>query len=184
MGVLVKSDECVVREGRAIAERRSATRATCELTVHELTAADHLPSMQELSTQLLADLVSKRRKCLVQLRELGMRQARMIAGGEMAELLRLVSAKQQLIVALQAIEQQLAPFHEQDPEARQWPSHSARAQCAADAEACRILIQEVMAMEQAGERQMTERRDAVANQLRTVAAGSRVRDAYQAQANR
>jgi hypothetical protein len=31
---------------------------------------------------------------------------------------------------------------------------------------------------------MTERRDAVANQLRTVAAGSRVRDAYQAQANR
>jgi hypothetical protein len=138
--------------------------------------------MAELSTQLLAELVSKRRKCLVQLRDLGVRQAQMIADGEMAELLRLVSAKQQLIVALQAIEQQLAPFHEQDPETRQWESTEARTRCAENAEACRELIQEVMAMEQAGERQMIERRDAVANQLRTVAAGSRVRDAYQAQA--
>jgi flagellar biosynthesis/type III secretory pathway chaperone len=135
----------------------------------------------EHPTTLLADLVSKRRKCLVQLRDLGARQAQMIADGEMAELLRLVSAKQQLIVALQAIEQRLAPFHEQDPETRKWATSAARAQCAADAEACRELIQEVMAMEQAGERQMTERRDAVANQLRTVAAGSRVRDAYEAQ---
>lgn len=140
--------------------------------------------MQELSTQLLADLVAKRRKCLVQLRDLGLRQAQMIASGEMAELLRLVAAKQQLIVALQAIEQQLAPFHAEDPNARRWESADARARCADDAEVCRTLIQEVMAMEQAGERQMTERRDAVANQLRVAAAGSRVRDAYQAQANR
>lgn len=137
--------------------------------------------MQELSTKLLADLVAKRRKCLVQLRDLGVRQSQMIADGEMAELLRLVAAKQQLIVALQAIERQLAPFHEQDPESRNWESPALRAQCAADAEACRELIQEVMAMEQAGERQMIERRDAVASQLRMAATGSRVRDAYQAQ---
>lgn len=140
--------------------------------------------MQELSTQLLADLVSKRRKCLMQLRDLGVRQSQMIADGQMAELLRLVAAKQQLIVALQAIEQQLAPFHAQDPETRAWGSAEERARCAADAEACRTLIQEVMAMEQAGERQMTERRDAVAAQLRTAAAGNRVRDAYQAQAGK
>ena len=159
-------------------------RNACEFTDHRSPVTDDLPFMQELSTQLLADLVAKRRKCLVQLRDLGLRQAQMIAGGEMAELLRLVAAKQQLIVALQAIEQQLAPFHQQDPETRRWATSEARAKCAAYAEACRGLIQEVMAMEQAGERQMTERRDAVANQLRTVAAGSRVRDAYQAQSNR
>lgn len=140
--------------------------------------------MLEHSTNLLADLVAKRRKCLVQLRDLGVRQAQMIADGEMAELLRLVAAKQQLIVALQAIEKQLAPFHEQDAEQRQWSSAEARARCAADAAECRQLIQEVMAMEQAGERQMVERRDAVANQLRTVVAGGKVRDAYQAQAGR
>jgi flagellar biosynthesis/type III secretory pathway chaperone len=137
--------------------------------------------MPDTSTKLLADLVSKRRKCLTQLRELGMRQMQMIAGGEMADLLRLVAAKQQLIVALQAIEQQLQPFHAEVPETRQWESAEARARCAADAEACRVLIQEVMSMEQAGEQQMVERRDLVAAQLRTAASGSRVRDAYQAQ---
>lgn len=140
--------------------------------------------MLEHSTNLLADLVAKRRKCLVQLRDLGVRQSQMIAGGEMAELLRLVAAKQQLIVALQAIEQQLAPFHDQEPEQRRWDSPELRARCAADAEACRQLIQEVMAMEQAGERQMIERRDAVATQLRTVVSGGKVRDAYQAHATR
>ena len=138
--------------------------------------------MQHNSTTILADLVAKRRKCLTQLRDLATRQMEMIAGGEMAELLRLVSAKQQLIVALQAIERQLTPFHDEDPESRRWESVAARARCADDAEACRTLVQEVMAIEQAGERLMVERRDAVASQLRTVAAGSRVRDAYSAQA--
>jgi hypothetical protein len=129
---------------------------------------------------MLADLMSKRRKCLVQLRELGCRQAQLIAANEMSDLLRLVAAKQQLLVALQSIEKQLAPFHDQEPGGRSWESNAARLQCAADAEACRELIQEVMSMEQDGEQQMTRRRDEVAGQLRSVAAGGRVRDAYQA----
>jgi len=140
--------------------------------------------MSELSTNTLADLMVKRRKCLSQLRDLGQRQAQLIAAGEMADLLRLVAAKQQLIVALQALEKQLAPFHDQDPDARRWDSPEARAACAGDAEACRQLIREVMAMEHQGERQMTARRDEVANQLRSAAAGGRVREAYQAHAGR
>jgi hypothetical protein len=35
-----------------------------------------------------------------------------------------------------------------------------------------------MAMEQAGEQQMTQRRDAVAQQLRSATQGGRVREAY------
>jgi hypothetical protein len=122
--------------------------------------------------------MTKRRKCLEQLRELGRRQAQFIASGEMAELLRLVAAKEQLIVAMQAIERQLAPFQEEVPENRAWESAAARARCADDAEACRTLIQEIMAMEQAGEQQMTQRRDAVAQQLRSATQGGRVREAY------
>jgi flagellar biosynthesis/type III secretory pathway chaperone len=148
--------------------------------INRLQTSDN--AMQQISTTILADLVAKRRKCLTQLRDLATRQMEMIVGGEMAELLRLVSAKQQLIVALQAIERQLAPFHEEDPDRRQWESAAARARCADDAEACRTLVQEVMALEQSGERLMIDRRDAVASQLRTAAAGSRVRDAYSAQA--
>jgi hypothetical protein len=116
---------------------------------------------------------------LTQLRDAGLRQAELIASGEMADLLRLCAAKQQLIVALQALETQLAPFHAEDPEQRQWSSADARAACAADAEACRRLIQEVMAMEQDGERQMTQRRDEVAGRLQSAGAAGRVRQAYQ-----
>ena len=129
---------------------------------------------------MLADLMVKKRKCLEQLRDLGRRQLELIAGGDTTELLRIAGAKQQLIVALQMIEKRLAPFHDQAPEARVWESPGARATCAADAEACRQLVQEVMAMEQDGERQMTERRDDVAGQLRMAAQGGRVREAYQA----
>jgi hypothetical protein len=134
----------------------------------------------ELSTNILAGLMVKRRKCLTQLRDLGVRQQELIAAGEISALLRLAGAKQQLIVALQALEKQLAPFQEQDPDKRVWASAEARAQCASDAEASRELIRQVMEMEQDGERQMTARRDQVAGQIRAVAAGGRVREAYQA----
>ena len=130
------------------------------------------------SSTTLADLMVKRRKCLTQLRDLGARQALLIAAGEMSDLLRLASAKQQLIVALQAVERQLAPFQDQDPESRAWESAEIRSRCAADADACRQLIEEVIAMEQDGERQMATRRDELANQLRSVASGGRVREAY------
>lgn len=136
--------------------------------------------MSAPSTTLLADLISKRRRCLVQLRDLGVRQGELISTGNMSDLLRLFAAKQQLIAALQTIEKQLIPFHEEDPDARRWESADARAACARDADDCRRLIEEVMAMETAGEQQMSARRDDVAHQLRTVAAAGRVREAYQA----
>ncbi len=136
--------------------------------------------MIEHSTTMLAELMAKRRGCLTQLRDLGARQSTLIAAGETSELLRLAAAKGQLIAALQALEKRLAPYHEQDPQRRAWSSEAARAACAADADACRRLVAEVMEMEQAGERQMTTQRDEVANQLRCVVAGGRVHQAYQA----
>jgi flagellar biosynthesis/type III secretory pathway chaperone len=137
--------------------------------------------MPELSTTRLADLVSKRRRCLEQLLELGKRQADFIAVGNMSDLMRLLSAKQQLIVALQGLEKQLTPYHDEHPESRRWSSPEERMRCAADADHCRRLIADVMAMEQAGERQLTLRRDETAVQLRNVGAAGRVREAYQSQ---
>src|SRR5688572_29670197 len=122
----------------------------------------------------------KKRKCLEQLRDLGRRQLQLIAGGDATELLRVAAAKQQLIAALQMIEKRLTPFHEQAPESRAWPNAAARAQCAADADECRKLVHEVMTMEQDGERQLMQRRDDVAGQLRMATQGGRVRESYQA----
>ncbi|HYO24468.1 MAG TPA: flagellar export chaperone FlgN [Lacipirellulaceae bacterium] len=137
--------------------------------------------MVELSTTRLAELVARRRRCLEQLLAIGLRQADLIAVGNMADLMRLLAAKQQLIAALQTMEKELAPYQDQEPESRRWSSPEERARCAADADHCRRLIAEVMALEQAGERQMTVRRDEAAVQLHAVSSAGRIRQAYQNQ---
>jgi hypothetical protein len=137
--------------------------------------------MTDLSTTRLADLIAKRRRCLEQLLDLGRKQGDLIAAGNMADLLRLLAAKQQLIAALQSLEKELTPFHDDDPESRTWASADARSRCAADAERCRQLIAEVTSLEQAGERQLIVRRDDTAARLRCVSAAGRVRAAYERQ---
>ena len=137
--------------------------------------------MSQLTTDKLADLISKRLRCLRQLRDLGQKQAELIALGDMAPLLRLLGAKNQLIAAMQAIEQELAPFHEQDPESRQWPNEETRLKSAEQAAQCRQLLDEVMLLEKNNEEQMTTRRDQVASQLQAAQASSKARGAYQAQ---
>lgn len=134
-----------------------------------------------LSTQTLADLVSKRLACLQQLHAIGLKQSQLIAADQMSELLRIIAAKQKLITALQAIEQGLQPFHTEDPEARVWASPAARQQCAAEAESCRKLLAEVIALEASNEKLMTTRRDETATKLNASASASKVRGAYQAQ---
>ena len=137
--------------------------------------------MTELSTTRLAELIGKRRRCLEQLLALGQRQADLIAVGNMSDLMRLLAAKQQLIVALQALEKDLAPYHDDDPDRRAWPSPEERERCAVDAEHCRRLLQQVVALEQAGERQMAVRRDDAAGQLKAMQTAGRVRAAYESQ---
>ncbi len=117
----------------------------------------------------------------MQLRRLGLKQAELIAQSDMTPLLRLLGAKNQWIAAVQAIEQELKPFHEQNPEDRAWPTEEARQKCAEQADQCRQLLDEVMQLEQDNEKQMTLRRDQVASQLQTAQAASTARNAYQAQ---
>ena len=135
----------------------------------------------EHTTEKLAELIAKRQRCLLQLRDLGRKQSEMIEAGEMGPLLRLISAKNQLIVAVQALEQELEPFHQQDPDQREWKSKAAREECARQANACRQLLEEVMQLERDNEQRMTERRDQVAAQLQAAQAASVARGAYQTQ---
>ena len=134
-----------------------------------------------VTTDKLANLIAKRHRCLTQLRDLGRKQSKLIAEGEMGQLLRLISAKNQLIVAVQTLEQELVPFHEQDPEDRVWTSTAARQASSEQAIACRQLLDEIMQLERDNEQQMTERRDQVAKQLQAAQAASVTRGAYQAQ---
>ncbi len=137
--------------------------------------------MTQYDSEKLADLIGERHACLVKLHELGRKQSELIAAGEMGALLRLLSAKNQWLAAMQTVEGELAPYQRQAPEQRAWASPEARKQCAAQAEQCRKLLDKVMQMEQENEQQMIQRRDRVATQLQTAHLAGKARGAYQAQ---
>ena len=115
------------------------------------------------------------------MRDLGRKQADLISAGDMNALLRLIAAKNQLMVALQSIETQLAPFHAEDPDSRQWESPEKRAASGVLAAECNQLLEEVMVLERDNEEKMTHKRDQVVNQLQVAQAATIARGAYQAQ---
>ena len=134
--------------------------------------------MEFESTKKLAELIQSKYQCLLQLRELGVRQNQLITRGELGDLLRLLAAKQHVITALQAVDRQLSPYQQEDPDSRTWSSPEQRAECARLAAECRQLLDEVMQMEKANETQMAERRNDVAAQLTSLHHASEVRGAY------
>jgi hypothetical protein len=144
------------------------------------TLAKDRRNVNEYTGDKLAELIAKRHTCLAQLHRLGVKQAELIAAGEMSSLMRLLSAKNQLIVALQSLERQLEPFQNQQPELRQWSSPALREQCQELAEQSRRLLEGVMQMERENEQQMTLRRDRIAHQLSSLQSAETARRAYQA----
>jgi hypothetical protein len=134
--------------------------------------------MNSRTTEQLAALIAQRHLRLTQLRDLGRRQTELIAAGEIAALLRLLAGKQQIIAAVQAIERDLSPFQNDDPDARQWSTPQARENCAKQASQCRTLIEEIMQTERDNERQMVLRQRDVADKLQTVSAAHKARSAY------
>lgn len=135
--------------------------------------------MTDSSTETLAKLVRQKRQLLEQLIVIAERQAVLVKNGEMAELIRMIAGKQQLINALQSIERGLNPFRGQDPESRVWKSPADRAACAQDSNACGELVQKLFAMEQESEKTLTERRDVVSDQLRKTRSTKHAVNAYQ-----
>ena len=133
------------------------------------------------ATERLAELIRGKHQVLVQLRELGRRQADLVASGDTASLLKLLAVKQQLIVALQGLERELAPRYEEDPERRVWQSPQQRAHCADKAAECNELLREIVNLEKSSAEKMTARRNEVAEQLQQVHAAAQVRSAYEAQ---
>lgn len=133
-----------------------------------------------LATEQLSELIHRKHEVLAQLRDLGQRQQEVVQQGETSTLLKLLATKQTMIVALQNVEQELAPFHAEDPEQRVWPSREARSQCARQAAECNRLLQEIVELERYCGERMTLRRNEVAAQLRHVNTAGQARDAYEA----
>lgn len=130
------------------------------------------------NTEKLATLIGQKRQVLAQLRQVAVRQGELVDAGDAAMLLKLLAAKQNLLGGLQKIERALTPFHDEDPETRPWPTPEARAACAAEAQQCTRLLEEVVALEREHERKMTAQRDRVAQQLRVAHSAHQAAGAY------
>jgi hypothetical protein len=128
------------------------------------------------ATEILSDRIEQKLSLLGQLRDLGRRQAALIEAGDLTQLLKLLSAKQRLLVALQSVERELDPFRDENPERRVWMSPAHRQRCAQNAAACEALLCSIVEQERQSEAQMKLRRDAAAARLdgaHSVAAAQR-----------
>jgi hypothetical protein len=130
------------------------------------------------STDVLAELVSKKHDLLVQLRDVGLRQMELIEGADMTQLLKLLSSKQRLLGGLQDIERQLSPFRQEKPEDRVWRNFADRQRCAELAARCETLLAEVVEQEKRGEIRMRAHRDRVAGELEGAHQAAQAKSAY------
>ena len=92
--------------------------------------------MSALDTDLLSDLIQRKRSCLVQLRNMGEKQLELVHEGNITQLLELLAVKQHVLVQLQQVERQLDRFRGEDPQKRQWISPQKRQECAANLADC------------------------------------------------
>lgn len=132
----------------------------------------------DLDTDVLLALVMRKRKVLLQLRELTSRQPALIADGDLPTLLRVFSAKQQVLEEVHRIDRQLEPFRQQRPEDRDWRSTEVRDQCRAAADDCRRLVEELKATELRDRNQLSEHWQATTKQLEGAHAAAEAREAY------
>lgn len=131
------------------------------------------------STENLARHMRRKRELLAQMLTVGLRQRELIKEGNITDLLRILSAKQQLIDALVVTERELDAYRHDDPAERSWATPEARAACASNANDCQRLYEQIVSLEKEQEAQLADRRDGIAEQLRAVQSAQLVRQSYE-----
>jgi len=134
--------------------------------------------MDRLETDILAELIAKKRELLLELRGLTHRQAELIDSGDISALMSILSGKQTLLSQVQRLEQGLDHFRGQDPERRAWRTEADRRRCRSQADECEQLVNELMRIEKLCESSMIARRDALAGQLQSAGSAAAAREAY------
>ena len=85
-------------------------------------------------TDILTELVARKLKVLLQLRELTLRQSVLVAADDLDTHLRVLGAKQRLLEEVQRLDAGLARFRDEDPDQRLWRSEDDRLRCRRAAE--------------------------------------------------
>lgn len=113
----------------------------------------------------LAELVERRHRYLMLMRDLGVQQMALIESGDMSALLRVLGAKQRVMTELERAERALDPFRAQAAEDRQWRSPELREHCRRQLDESAALLAEILAQEKQGEGLLVRRRDEAAQRL-------------------
>jgi hypothetical protein len=132
-------------------------------------------------TNLLLELIDRKREILAQLCQQGLRQLQLIDRDEIGELLHVLAVKQRLIAALEETERALDRFRDQRPEERHWRTPADRARCAKLLNDCETLLAESLRQERLSETQLKQRRDETASRLAISHAAGEARHAYSGQ---
>lgn len=132
----------------------------------------------ESRTEQLFSLMEAKLGLLSELRNLAIQQSDAVEKQDVAELLQLLGRKQGLMERLQAIQDQLRPFADEDPEQRRWSSPERRAACQATQRRCDQSIEEILVMEHRAIETMTSQRDAISGQLVQATDAMRLSRAY------
>jgi hypothetical protein len=138
--------------------------------------------MTARTTDLLVELIRRKRDCLMTLRDMGKKQFELVTTDRITQLLDVLAARQRALLQLQQIERQLAPFRDQDPNQRRWRTPDERRECARQWAECDTLLREIVAQEKQSERELIRRRDDLAAQLQGIHLAGQARGAYTAQA--
>jgi len=134
--------------------------------------------MTQLETDVVAELIRRKRDLLTRLREMGRRQMELVSDGAMTQLLDVLAAKQRVLDELQRVERDLDPFRGEDPDRRTWRSEALRLECAALLDECEQLLRETVEQERQSEAALTVRRDEAAVRLEGAHLAGRARGAY------
>src|SRR5690606_30539280 len=136
-----------------------------------------IPAASLSDTQRLAELIGQKHDVLELMRDLARRQLELIAQNDMTKMMNVLAAKETALRRLLAIEKQLDPFRDHDPQARLWPDPESRRRCQAVAERCEALLAELMLIEKQSESNLRQRRDETAARLKGAESAGEARRA-------
>ncbi len=131
-----------------------------------------------MDTNVLAQLMTRKRQLLILLRDAAKAQLGLISSGDMSRLLRVLSVKQPLVNELHAIDELLVPFRNQAPHERAWESEKLRQQCQHDASLCADLLAELLELERQGEQALLAKKQETQLQLQELDSTATAHHAY------
>lgn len=135
-----------------------------------------------MDADTLTDLVERRHQVLLELLELGDRQADAVRHNRMSELLEILNRKQVPLETLGRLSDALREAVTDDPGQREWASPQARAACRQLNEACEQMLQRLMRQEAEAETELASARDALDQELAVGEGKRRAAGGYSAAA--